>query len=57
MMIIITVTIRTRIIVRTVSCLLPLCRGAERPNLQDVSYQLKFVCGMTLPTLFLIPER
>ena len=32
-------------------------RGVERPNLQDVSYRLRFECGMTFLTLCLTPKR
>ena len=33
------------------------CQGVERPNLLDFSCRLRFDCGMTFPTLCLIPER
>ena len=32
-------------------------QGVERPNLQGLSCRLRFECGMTFPTLCLIPER
>ena len=32
-------------------------QGVERPNLLGISCRLRFDCGMTFPTLCLIPER
>ena len=32
-------------------------QGVERPNLQGVSFRPRFECGMTFPTLCLVPER